>query len=150
MTVLQTSTGIGGDRYTFRPLRRHYSLLNSVHHPEAPWANVLMGRLRDLETCPKNPFPGQAEVNPCSVRFARIALSAFFTENLPDPAVGPISGGAVGVSWCLGAKQLEVIFAPDRSGCYILSKGNEILENGDFIQQNMDSLTRAIGAVLSD
>jgi hypothetical protein len=76
--------------------------------------------------------------------FARLAIAQVSGVALPSPVVCPVSGGSIGMIWSLGPKQLEVIFDADHAGSYVLSKGDEVIEDGEIAMSSQQPLQFAL------
>jgi hypothetical protein len=80
--------------------------------------------------------------------FARNILVGIESCTLPSPTVCPVTSGDIAVIWSVGSKQLEIIFGPDRTGSFVLTRGEEITDSGDIADRDSTALERALNDLL--
>jgi hypothetical protein len=125
-------------------------LTTHAHFAAAPWQYTVFSKLHDLERA-----RGQAgrvedlKVAQPTIMFARTVIADLTDLNIPAPVICPVSGGAVGMVWSLGSKQLEVVFAHDQTGSFILSQGDQIIEDGDVSVECTKELGWALKFIVS-
>ncbi len=149
MITAEVPTTLDSAVPTFRPYRE--ALIHpSAFHCVAPWKYTALLKLHDLErSTPPDLLAHGLAVSIDAVMFARTILDSVTRDNLPTPEVCPVSGGDVAVIWSVGDKQLEAIFAPDRTGSYVLSHGEEIVEDGEVSVDNAVPLIGALEDILA-
>jgi hypothetical protein len=133
------------------PHQANHFLLSarSAYYDFAPWKYTAYSKLHEFETSPSAmQINENLLVAQSTAMFARSVLDRVHEPELPSPSVCPVSGESLGIVWTVGHKQLEAIFAPDASGSYILSVGDEIVEDGEISRANIDSLERALRSIL--
>jgi hypothetical protein len=81
--------------------------------------------------------------------FARTILDEIKGDNLPAPTVCPASGGSIAVIWSVGEKQVEAIFGPDKMGSFVLSNGDDVVEDGEVSPNDAASLVSALNDILT-
>lgn len=150
MTVADSPATLNA-KELIQPLTVRQALLTSQgYHSTAPWQYTVYSKLHDME---KHLIgaKGQDEltVSQPTVMFARIVIADLHSMNIPSPVICPISGGGVGMIWSLGSKQLEVAFGADQSGSFILSKDDQIVDDGEISPEDTSNLERALKSVMS-
>lgn len=128
------------------PSSFHESLLTKPgFYTGAPWQYVAVSRLREIEVQPAAVLPaGNLQVAGSTANFARAVVGSLPGLDLPVPVVCPVSGGSIGMIWSLGTKQLEAIFPPDGLGSFVLSHGDEVIDDGDIKSTAIDALRHAL------
>ena len=123
---------------------------SSAFHAVAPWKYTTLLKLHDLEHLP-GPHLGakMLTVSSGAAMFARTILDEIKGDNLPTPTVCPASGGSVAVIWSVGEKQVEAIFGADRIGSFVLSSGDDVVENGEVSPNDAASLASALNDILA-
>jgi hypothetical protein len=148
MIVAEVATTM--DRIERTPRSQRAAFLNAITYCSiAPWKYTALMKLHDLE---RASLPGSNArstlVSSEAAMFARTMLNGLQIENVPNPTVCPASGGSVAIIWTVGLKQLEAIFGPDKSGSFVLSNGDEIVDDGEISVKESGSFSRAIEGIL--
>jgi hypothetical protein len=121
----------------------------SAYYGGAPWKYTAYSKLHEFETNPSTTqLAENLAVAHSAAMFARAVLDKVNEADLPNPSVCPVSGESLGIIWTVGHKQLEAIFAPDSSGSYVLSVGDDIVEDGEISRESVDSLEKALKSIL--
>ncbi len=137
------------DRVELPRLQRAAFLNSVVYHSVAPWKYTAFMKLHALEHASPSGHHAQSSfVSSDAAMFARTMLDRVRLENVPYPAVCPASGGSVAIIWTIGIKQLEAIFGPDKSGSFVLSDGDEIVDDGEMSAAESESFSKAIEDML--
>jgi hypothetical protein len=150
MTIAESPATLDA-RDLVKPLTLRQTLLTSQgYFSTAPWQYTVYSTLHDLEGQRENKSAmHDLTVAQQTIMFARTVVADLHSLNIPSPTICPISGGGVGMVWSLGAKQLEVAFSADQSGSFILSKGEQIVDDGDISVEHTSGLVRALRSVMS-
>jgi hypothetical protein len=125
-------------------------LTTPAHFAAAPWQYTVFSKLHDLERG-RGQVGRVEDLTPAqpTIMFARTVIADLTDLNIPAPTICPVSGGAVGMIWSLGSKQLEVVFAHDQTGSFVLSQGDQIIEDGDVSAQSTKELEWALKSIIS-
>lgn len=115
----------------------------------APWLFAALERIHEIENNPRN-YPGIANlaVTQQTAMYARSVLGSLLSLDLPSPVVCPLSGGALGVAWSVGSRELEAVIYPDNSTSFVVSDGGVILNDKTFDHDDTDSLEDALTQLL--
>jgi hypothetical protein len=125
-------------------------LTTKAYFATPPWQYTAFSKLHELGKPLSNTRrASDLPVAQSTIMFARTIISDLHHLNVPSPVVCPISGGGVGMVWCLGSKQLEVVFGADQSGSFILSKDDQIIEDGDLAGKSTPEFERALRSIVS-
>lgn len=150
MTVAESPATLNAKELVPPFVVRQALLTTQGYHSTAPWQYTVYSKLHDLETQVIGAkAQNELTVAQPTVMFARTVIADLHSMNIPSPVICPISGGGVGMIWSLGPKQLEVVFAADQSGSFILSKDEQIVDDGEINRENTSSLERALKSVMS-
>jgi hypothetical protein len=115
----------------------------------APWLVSALERIHEIEKDPRN-YPGIANltVTKQTAMYARSVLGSLLSLDLPSPVVAPLSGGALGVAWSIGSRELEAVIYPDNATSFVASFGDEVVAEDTFADQDTASLESALTQLL--
>jgi hypothetical protein len=112
----------------------------------APWIYSGLAQLRELEQVGDlKPGIGDFRIEQRTAATARLVLSLIPLVDLPVPVVSPISGGAVSITWSMGAREVKVACFPDGQVMYFNTVQDEIVEDGIVDLEHR----RSVGASLT-
>jgi hypothetical protein len=125
-------------------------MCSTAYYSTAPWKYTALMKLHTLENAEKSHESCQGgAVSPNAAMFARTVLDGLRGEDLPTPSVCPVSGGSVAMIWTVGVKQLEAIFAPDKSGSFVVSDGDNLVDDGEISVRSAGLLSKALDSILN-
>jgi hypothetical protein len=132
-----------------RPRPDHSRLTVVQPSYRAPWLFAALERIHEIENNPRD-FPGVANlvVTQQTAMYARSVLGSLVSPDLPSPVVCPLSGGALGVAWSVGARELEVVIYPSNETSFVISNGGVVIADDTFAQNDTDSLEDALTQLL--
>ncbi len=132
-----------------RPRPDHSRLTMVQPSYQAPWLFAALERIHEIENNPRN-YPGVAnlEVTQQTAMYARSVLGSLISLDLPSPVVCPLSGGALGVAWSVGSRELETVIYPDNSTSFVVSHGGVVVADATFNHSDTDSLEDALTQLL--
>jgi hypothetical protein len=127
-----------------RPTPDH-SELTEVQPSHAPWLFAALERIHEIEKSPRN-YPGMADltVTRQTTGYARSVLGSLFSLDLPSPTVTALSGGALGVAWSIGTRELEAVIYPGYETSFIITVGDQVTDDDTFQGNNTASLETAL------
>jgi hypothetical protein len=110
-----------------------------------PWLVAALERIHEIEKSPRN-YPGIADltVTKQTAMYARSVLGSLLSPDLPSPVVAPLSGGALGVAWSIGSRELEAVIYPDNKTSFVASDGDEVIAEDTFADQETECLESAL------
>lgn len=150
MTIFATPTTLDSSKVSASQIVPEALLTTRGYHASAPWQYVVFSELYELEKAQTSVgTAGGLSVAQGTIMFARNILADLHGLNIPSPTVCPISGGGLGMLWSLGPKQLEVVLAADQSGSFVLSKGEQIIGDGDIATDSISELEQALRSIVS-
>lgn len=119
----------------------------------ALWHNLAFSKIHALESRGAVlEGVGSLEIAPTTAAYARKVLDLLHekltNEILPAPTISAISGGAIGISWRAGAKEVEAVIYPDSTTSFLASRGDEILREDEFVGDKVSSLSDALKQML--
>jgi hypothetical protein len=132
-----------------RPRPDHSRLTVVQPSYRAPWLFAALERIHEIENNPRN-YPGIAnlEVTQQTAMYARSVLGSLLSLDLPSPVVCPLSGGALGVSWSVGTRELEAVIYPSNETSFVVSDGGLVIGDDTFEYHDTDSLEDALTLLL--
>jgi hypothetical protein len=128
-----------------RPRPDHSELTEVQPSHIAPWLFAALERIHEIEKSPRN-YPGMADltVTQETARYARSVLGSLFSLDLPGPTVAALSGGALGIAWSIGTRELEAVIYPGYETSFVVSVGDQVIEDDTFQGNNTASLEIAL------
>jgi hypothetical protein len=128
-----------------RPRPDHSELTQVQPSHIVPWLFAALERIHEIEKSPRN-YPGVADltVTRQTAGYARYVLGTLFSLDLPSPAVTPLSGGALGVAWSIGTRELEAVIYPGRETSFVVSVDDQIIADATFKEDDTASLEGAL------
>lgn len=102
----------------------------SVAFESTPWLLPTLRQLEELEESGQNlPGIGDFRLSHGTVTMVRILLSRIPIQNLPQPKLVPVSGGAVSLVWTLASGEVDFTVYPNEGHfAYVLAD-----EKGDAV-----------------
>jgi hypothetical protein len=96
---------------------------------------------------------GSPSIQSAALTSARRLVSAIEAEELPTPAVGPVSGGGIGIVWKVATRELQIEILPDGSVEFLLADvdsatGQERTQEGRLTLAYTDQIRRLVGWLL--
>jgi hypothetical protein len=94
----------------------------------SPWLYSALSKLRDIQDHGQLiPGVGDLRISDTTATNARLLLSLIDIIDLPVPVVAPISGGAVSLTWSMGAKEVKYSFYPDGNAVYFRCADDNVI-----------------------
>jgi hypothetical protein len=132
-----------------RPRTNHLRLTVVQPSHIAPWLFAALERIHEIENAPRN-FPGVADltVTQHTAMYARSVLASLLSLDLPSPIVCPLSGGALGVAWSVGSREIEAVIYPGNSTSFVVSHDGVAVADDTFEDYHTNSLEDALTGLL--
>jgi len=134
-----------GSQRRARPRPDHSELTDVQPSHIAPWLFAALERIHEIEKNPRD-YPGMANLTVTreTAGYARSILASLYSLDLPGPAVTPLSGGALGVAWSIGSRELEAVIYPENVISFVVSVGDEIIADDTIHEDNTALLESAL------
>lgn len=130
------------------PVLQATFLNTSPRLPFPAWKSATLRKLHDLEQPQVSTGSSVGSISEAT-KFARTMLDELQKENIPTPAVCPVPEGSIAIIWTVGMNQLEAIFGPDKSGSFVLSKGDEVVGDGEISSDDTAMFRKAVDDMLA-
>ena len=97
----------------------------------SPWLYSALTQVRDIEESGELILGlGDLRIATQTAIRARKLLSSIEIKSLPAPAVSPVSGGGLSITWSLGLKEVKLSFDPGGETTYFKIEDDEISSDG--------------------
>jgi len=100
-----------------------------------PWLYSALGQIRDIEENHNRLVLGIGDFRDVgeTAKTTRQLLSLVDMVDLPVPLVSPVSGGAMSITWSMGAREVKFSLFPDRQALFYRYMDDEPIDDGGVV-----------------